>query len=93
MTSQEATEEDTGDLQWSTSFHLQISFSDKGGFPLSRNFYDRKHVNFTRENKIKAAASKRKNCTLVNFHAQPSMHCLYFIYARKFYVRTDVKIT
>ena len=40
MTSQEATEEDTGALQWSTSFHLQISFSDKGGFPLSRNFYD-----------------------------------------------------
>ena len=68
MTSQEATEEDTGALQWSTSFHLQISFSDKGGFPLSRNFYDRKHVNFTRVNKIKAAASKRKNCTLVNFY-------------------------
>ena len=76
MTSQEATEEDTGALQWSTSFHLQISFSDKGGFPLSRNFYVRKHVNFTRVNKIKAAASKRKNCTLVNFYVTHNLACI-----------------
>ena len=54
MTSQETTLEDTGPFQWSTSFHRQIYFSDKGGFPLSRNFYDRKHVNFTRVNKINA---------------------------------------
>ena len=33
--------------------------------------------------------------TSLNFHvyAWPFIHCLYFIYARKFYVRTDGKIT
>ena len=91
MTSQEATEEDTGALQWSTSFHLQISFSDKAGFPLSRNFYDRKNVNFTRVNKIKAAAGKRKSCTSVNFyvtHNLPYIASLSFMRVNFTRVRT-----
>ena len=55
--------------------------------PLSRNFYVRRHVNFTPENE--------KNRTSLNFYfcTQPFTHCFYFIYARKIYMRTQVKIT
>ena len=55
--------------------------------PLSRNFYMRRHVNFTPENE--------KNRTSLNFYfcTRPFIHCFYFIYARKIYMRTQVKIT
>ena len=55
--------------------------------PLSRNFYVRRHVNFTPENE--------KNRTSLNFYfcTRPFTHCFYFIYARKIYMRTQVKIT
>ena len=55
--------------------------------PLSRHFYVRRHVNFTPENE--------KNRTSLNFYFcnWPFIHCFYFIYARKIYMRTQVKIT
>ena len=36
----------------SLSVYLLVRHSDKGGFPLSRNFYVHTRVNFTRINKI-----------------------------------------
>ena len=66
-------------------------------FPLSCNFSVRIHVKFTRLNEIEAMyESPRANvkdertfmCT-----RDPSLRCLYFVYARKIYVRTQVKIT
>ena len=54
-----------------------------GWFPVSRNFYVRKCVKFTFVNEMEA---------LYDVYAWPSI-CLYFIYARKIYVRTHGKIT
>ena len=67
-----------------------------------RNFNVCTHLNFTRENKIEAMYGRSR----VNAKAEPnltfqftrdrfifnSVHCLYFICARKFYSRIHVKI-
>ena len=64
----------------------------KGGFPLSRNFYVRTDVNFNwlyvrkwNRDDVWKAARKRKSWARLNFYvyARPSIHRLYFIYARK----------
>ena len=46
-----------------------------------------RHIDFRR---FKTRDLARFNC---NFYAWPSIQCLYFIYARKIYVRTHGKIT
>ena len=60
--------------------------------PMSRNFYVRKHVNFTRVNKIEASklmyARSRVNVRVELRSTSTStcavfMQCLYFIYAHK----------
>ena len=56
----------------------------KGWFPLSRNFCVRKW----NRGDVWNATRKRKSWARFNFHvyAWSSIHCLYFIYARKTYV-------
>ena len=73
--------------------------SDKGGFPLSHNFYVRTHLNFTRVNKIETMYERSRVNVKVEprstftIYAWPFIHYLYVIYARKFYVRLHGKIT
>ena len=63
----------------------------KSGFPPSRNFYVRIHVNSDNVWKI---ARKRKSWTSLNFqvYAWPFIHCFFFIYACKLLVRLHGKI-
>ena len=83
----------------SLSMYLLVRHSDKGGFPLSRNFYVRTHLNFTRVNKIEAMYKRsRVNVefyprSTFTFYAWPLIHYLYVIYASKFFVRSQGKIT
>ena len=78
--------------------HIQ-HFKTKGGFPLSRNFsraYARKfYVHKKNRGYVWKAMRKRKSWTLLNsyVYAWPFIHCLYFIYALKIYVRSHEKIT
>ena len=74
-------------------------FKTKGGFPPPRNFSVRTHVNFTpvKRNRgyVWKATRKRKSWTSLNsyVYAWPFIHCLYFIYVRKIYQRSQGKIT
>ena len=63
----------------------------QAGSPQSRNFNLRAHVNFTRVNIIEAMLeASRVKVQLLRLRASFHFH---FIYARKFYASTDVKIT
>ena len=69
-----------------------------GGFPLSRNFYVRAHVSFTNENKLKVMYEKPHENVKVEWSSTFTLTCdlpdiaLYFVHARKIYVRTQIKI-
>ena len=73
--------------------------SDKSGLPLSHSFYVRTHLNFTRVNKIEAMYKRsRVNVefyprSTFTFYAWPLIHYLYVIYASKFFVRSQGKVT
>ena len=47
--------------------YLPVRHSNKGGFPLSHNFYLRTHVNFTRVNKIEIMYERSR----VNVKVEP----------------------
>ena len=71
------------------------SWVDKGGFPLSRNFYVRVHVIFTRVNEIEPMCGRSRakikvgpRSTLRN--ALPFIYHLYFIDARKNYATVEI---
>ena len=55
------------------------------------SFSVRSHVKFTRVN-AKEAMYEKPRVKVKAERGSPSIHCLYFIYASKIYVRTHVKI-
>ena len=72
--------------------------ASKGGFPLSRNFHVRTHVNFTRVKKIEVMYDK----THVNVKVERGStfaftrdlpYIAFISFTRKIYVRKHVKIT
>ena len=73
---------------WANFFFHERTYigAAKGWFPMSRNSSARTHVNFTRVN---VRVELRSTFTFT----RPVIHCLYFIYACKFYVRSHGKIT
>ena len=81
---------------WANFFFHERTYigAAKGWFPLSRIFSMRTLVNKIETNVWKAAR-KRKSWTPLNFYAYawPFKHCLHFIYACKFYVRSHGKVT
>ena len=81
---------------WANFFFHERTYigAAKGWFPLSRIFSMRTLVNKIETNVWKAAR-KRKSWTPLNFYAYawPFIHCLHFIYACEFYVRSHGKVT
>ena len=69
-------------------FCRQGTDSEKGGFPLSHNFYVRTHLNFKGVNKIETVYErssvnlKVEPRSTFTFYAWPFIHYLYVIYAR-----------
>ena len=80
-------------------FCRQGTDSEKGGFPLSHNFYVRTHLNFKGVNKIETVYErssvnlKVEPRSTFTFYAWPFIHYFYVIYARNFSVRTHVKFS